>query len=103
MNISSTNAAMSIIGAQKPQAAGGMFSTTPTQSATVQEFQDYAKLTPAQKMRASILKSMGLKEEDLAGMDPAKRQQVEDKIKQMIKARVEENADKKGQLVDVKA
>lgn len=101
MNIASTTAALS--GAQKPQAAGGMFSSAPTQSSAAQEFQDYAKLTPAQKMRASILKSMGLKEEDLAGMDSAKRQQVEDKIKEMIKARLEQNADKKGQLVDVKA
>ena len=50
----------------------------------VDEFEAWAKMTPAQRMRASILASMGLTEDQLKGMDGAKRQAIEDTIKQRI-------------------
>lgn len=68
------------------------------------EFRDYAKLTPAQKMRAAMLGEMGLTEEQLKAMDPKARQQIEDQIKQRIKAEIENDPKlKPGFLVDVKA
>ena len=45
---------------------------------------NYARMTPAQQMRARILAQMKLSEADLKAMSPADRQKVEDKIKQQI-------------------
>lgn len=70
------------------------------------EFLDYAKMTPAQKMRASMLSKLGVTEDQLKAMDPKDRQKIEDKIKEMIKAEIEGpdgNRKAKGALVDVKA
>jgi hypothetical protein len=61
-------------------------------------------MTPAQKMRAAILGSMGLTEEQLKAMDPKERQKVEEKIKEIIKQKVEQAVEKKtGAIVDIKA
>src|ERR1700744_3366277 len=59
---------------------GATTSTTSTTSATggltpkgddvVQQFMDYAKMSPMERMRAQILKSMGLTEDDLKKMSP---------------------------------
>lgn len=69
-----------------------------------QAFDDYAKKTPAQKMRDEILGSMGLTEEKLAAMDPKERAKVEAKIKTLIKQKVEQEAEKKtGVIIDLKA
>ena len=52
-------------------AAGGLTAAPKKKAdAAVQDFLDYAHMTPAQKMRASILKSMGMTEDDLKGMTP---------------------------------
>lgn len=68
------------------------------------EFLDYAKLTPAQKMRAAMLARMGLTEEQVKAMSPEERQKIEDKIKQQIKEQVENDPNmKKGSLLDVSA
>ena len=70
------------------------------------EFLDYAKMTPAQKMRASMLSKLGVTEDQLKAMDTKERQKIEDKIKEMIKAEIEgPDGDRKtkGMLVDVKA
>ena len=79
---------------------------TPAKTAgdkAVQDFMAYAKMTPAEKMRASILGSMGLTEDDLKAMDPKEREKVEAKIKDMIKQKVEESTEKKtGVAVDLK-
>ena len=71
----------------------------------VQNFLDYAKETPAQRMRDSILKSMGLTEADLNSMDPAKRKAVEDMITQKIKDAAEAAAKqgKTGLVADLTA
>jgi hypothetical protein len=37
------------------------------------EFMDYAKLTPAQKMRAAMLAKLGVTEEQLKAMSPEER------------------------------
>ncbi|GGE51936.1 hypothetical protein GCM10007276_31270 [Agaricicola taiwanensis] len=38
-----------------------------------EEFLDYARMTPAERMRDAILKELGLTEEDLEGMEPEAR------------------------------
>jgi hypothetical protein len=58
-------------------------------------------MSPAERMRDNILKSMGLTEDDVNAMSPADRQKLEDKIKALIKQQVEEAAKRKGQLLDV--
>jgi len=57
----------------------------------------WAKMTPAQQMRASILAQMGLKESDLASMSPADRKAVEDKIQHIIQQQMQ-NAMEKGKI-----
>jgi len=74
-------------------------------SSAVSDFLDYAKETPAQRMRDAILKSMGLSEDDLKSMSPEKRKAVEDAIAQKIKDAAEEAAKKgkTGLVADVTA
>jgi hypothetical protein len=57
----------------------------------------YVKMTPAQRMRADILKKMGLTEDDVKAMPADKRQALEDKIASMMKVQME-NAGKNGQI-----
>ena len=68
-----------------------------------EQFLKYARMSPAERMRASILGSMGLTEDDLSAMSAADRQKVEDKIKQMIEQKIKEAQKEKGQLVDFAA
>ena len=68
------------------------------------EFLDYAKLTPAQKMRAAMLAKLGVTEEQLKAMSPDERQKIEDQLKQQIKEQVQNDPNmKKGSLLDVSA
>ena len=69
----------------------------------VQEFMDYAKMDSMERMRANILKSMGLTEDDLKNMSPEQQKAVEQKIEQLIKEQLQKNAGKTGQVVDVSA
>ena len=85
-------------------ATGWSFSAPAKPSAAVQAFLDYQKKTPAEKMRDEILGAMGLTEDQVRAMAPKERAKVEEKIKALIKEKVEEATEKKtGQLVDVKA
>jgi TPP-dependent pyruvate/acetoin dehydrogenase alpha subunit len=64
---------------------------------------DYAKMSPMERMRDSILKSMGLTEDDLKKMSPEQQKAVEQKIEQIIKQKLQQNAGQTGQVVDVSA
>jgi hypothetical protein len=78
--------------------------TAATDKSAKDEFLDYAKLTPAQKMRAAMLAKMGVTEEQLKAMDPKERQKIEDQLKTQIKQQVENDPEmKKGSLLDMKA
>lgn len=57
----------------------------------------YVKMTPAQRMRADLLKKMGLTEDDVKAMPADKRQALEDKIASMMKVQME-SARKNGQI-----
>lgn len=52
------------------------------------EFMAYMEKTPEERLRANILKSLGLTEEDLENLPPEQRQAIEDKIKEMIKEKI---------------
>jgi type IV secretory pathway TrbL component len=69
----------------------------------VQEFMDYAKMDPMQRMRANILKSMGLTEDDVKNMSPEQQKAVEQKIEQIIQQELQKNAGKTGQVVNITA
>jgi hypothetical protein len=95
--INAATAAKPATSSSDPLAAG------PAKSAK-DEFMDYAKLTPAQKMRAAMLAKMGVTEEQMKAMSPEERQKIEDELKKQIKEQVQNDPDmKKGSLLDVKA
>ena len=68
-----------------------------------QEFLDYVKTDPIARMRANILKSMRLTEDQLNAMPPEQRKAIEEKIEQLIKEQLEKNANKPGQVVNISA
>ena len=74
-------------------------------SNAVAEFLAYAKETPAQQMRDSILHQLGLTEDDLKAMSPKDRAKVEQKIADLVKQKGQINRLKKktGVIVDLKA
>lgn len=70
------------------------------------EFLKYAAMSPAEKIRASMLAKLGVTEEELKAMSPEERKKVEDKLKDMIKQQVQNDPDKKdktGQIADILA
>lgn len=98
-------ARLNAVMAPKPAdpASGAGLTAGPEKSAK-DEFMDYAKLTPAQKMRAAMLSKLGVTEEQLKAMSPEDRKKIEDKIKDLIKQQVENDPKmKKGSLLDVSA
>ena len=72
-------------------------------SSVEQQFLKYAQMSPMDRMRANILKSMGLSEDDLKNMSPEQQKAVEQKIKDVIEQQFEKNAGKAGQAVDISA
>jgi hypothetical protein len=71
----------------------------------VQEFLNYAKMNPIDRLRAGIMKSMNITQQQLDAMPPAQKQAVEQKIEQLIKEQLQKNADNQstGQVVDFSA
>lgn len=68
------------------------------------EFLDYARMSPAQRLRASILDALGVSEDDLRAMEPKERKAMEQKIQEMIKAKIEGDPQARpGSLLDVQA
>jgi hypothetical protein len=68
------------------------------------EFKAWASMTPAEQMRATMLASMGLTEDDVKGMSAADQKKVNDEIAKRIKDQVQDDAEnpKKGQIADLK-
>jgi hypothetical protein len=65
----------------------------------VQQFLEYANMTPAERMQADMLSQLGLTEDQFKAMTPAEQQKVEDKIQQMIKQQAEQSNDKRTGLI----
>lgn len=88
--------------------------TSPTAAATKQveqtaeeKFLDYAKKSPAEKIRDALLQSIGVTEEEMKNMTPEQRKEVEQKIADKIKETLEQKAGKgegtSGFFTDIKA
>ncbi|VIO76890.1 hypothetical protein CI1B_67680 [Bradyrhizobium ivorense] len=85
-------------GASGQAASGGLAGDS-----VEQQFLKFAQMSPMDRMRANILKSMGLTEEDLKNMTPEQQKAVEQKIKDLIEQEFQKNAGKTGQAVDISA
>jgi hypothetical protein len=71
----------------------------------VQEFRNYAKMNPIDRLRANIMKSMNVTQQQIDAMPPAQQQAIEQKIEQLVKEQMQKNVDgqSKGQVVDFSA
>ena len=66
-----------------------------------QQFQEYASMTPAQRLHAEMLAKLGLTEDQFQAMSPADQQKVEAKIADMIKKQMSDSNDKRtGMITD---
>ncbi|MBB5046692.1 hypothetical protein HNR60_001440 [Rhodopseudomonas rhenobacensis] len=83
---------------------GSLTKSKPTPQTPEEKFLAYAKMTPAEKLRDAILKSIGVTEEELKNMSPKEREAIENKIKEKIKEAAENQTDKKtGFITDISA
>jgi TPP-dependent pyruvate/acetoin dehydrogenase alpha subunit len=69
-------------------------------SSVEQDFLNYAKMNPFDRIRASILKSMNLTEADLAKMTPEQQAAVEQKIRDAIEKQLKQKGQQPGSLID---
>jgi hypothetical protein len=90
-------------GAAGSGATGSNSASASQDNSVVQDFLNYAKESPADRLRDSILKSMGLTQEQLDKMPPAQRQAIEKKIEDIIKQKLQQNGGQPGQLVNASA
>lgn len=93
--------------------AGGVGSYYPTSGSTSasspvgssspeDEFLKYAKMSPAERIRAAILEELGITEEELEAMPAEAREAMEKQIAEKLKQKIEEATEKKtGMIVDV--
>lgn len=72
-----------------------------------QKFLDYAKKSPAEKIRDALLASVGVTEDQLKAMSPDQRREIEQKIADKVKQEVEKKAANGGSasgfFTDIKA
>ncbi len=72
-----------------------------------EQFLDFAKKSPAEKIRDALLKSVGTTEEELKSMTPEQRKEIEQKIADKIKEEMQKQTAKgestKGFFTDIKA
>jgi hypothetical protein len=106
MQIPSTNAnpfaAPSAAGAAAASPAVGSPSSK-TADDPVQDFLNYVGKTPAEQMRDQILHSLGLTEDQVNAMNPADRAKLEQKVKELVREKVQESTEKKtGMAIDIK-
>lgn len=101
MNISPINP---LLLAGKPVTPTSGKPSTPLKVDAREEFLEYARMSPAERLRAQILEDMELSEDSLAAMDPEARAGVEDEIKRRMLEALTGKADAEpGSLVDMSA
>jgi len=83
---------------------GSASSGSPSSPSVLNELNGYAAGSPAQQMQNEILAQLGLTPAELQKMTPAQRQEIEEKIQQMLKAEMQahEQAAKKGSQINIK-
>lgn len=67
------------------QARSATEATATEKSSAAQEFRDYMAMSDAEKMRAAILKEMGLTEEEFEQLPPEEQLAIEEKIVERLK------------------
>jgi hypothetical protein len=73
-------------------------------STAAQQFQQYASMTPAERLHAQMLAKLGITEDQFKAMSPADQQKVEDKIRDMVKKQLADNNDTRpGMITDKSA
>lgn len=66
-----------------------------------EQFLEYAQMTPAERLRASILEQMGLSEDEIKNMDGQARKEIEEKIRAAIKEKLDQmTTAEAGMIVD---
>ena len=82
--------------AGQPASAG--LATKPTNS-VVQQFLEFANMTPAQRLHAEMLSELGLTEDQYKAMSPADQQKVDEKIRDLVKKQADETNNKRTGLI----
>ena len=94
---------ISPIGAAASARHYSLTETTLKPKTAAQELDEYVKMTPEQRMRADLLKKLGMTEEELAAMSPEERQAAEAKITEMMKELMQPTGERKGSIIDTSA
>jgi hypothetical protein len=68
-----------------------------------QQLLEYANMTPAQQLFASMLGKLGITEDQFKAMSPAEQQKTEDKIRDMIKKQLDNSAQKPAGMITDKS
>ena len=68
-------------------------------NSAVQQFEQYAKMTPAQRLHAEMLAQLGLTEDQFKALPPAQQQKINDQIAQMIKKQMGDTNDTRTGLI----
>ena len=77
---------------------------TKSTNSVVQQFLEFANMTPAQRLHAEMLSELGLTEAQYKAMSPADQQKVADKIRDLVKKQADESNNKRpGLITDISA
>jgi hypothetical protein len=68
-----------------------------------QQFEEYANMTPAQRLHAEMLAQLGLTEDQFKALPPAQQQKITDQIAQMIKKQMDNSNDSRTGLITDKS
>lgn len=89
------------------KAASGVLKAMDTPQSPEEKLLAYAKMSPADKMRASLLSGMGITEEQLKNMSPEQQkdinQKIADQIKQAAQKQIEKGQSSGGFFTDITA
>ena len=64
-----------------------------------QQFEQWANMTPAQRLHAEMLAKLGLTEDQFKALPPAQQQKINDEIAQMIKKQMGDTNDTRTGLI----
>jgi hypothetical protein len=64
-----------------------------------QQFQQWANMTPAQRLHAEMLAKLGMTEDQFKALPPAQQQKINDQIAEMIKKQVGDTNDTRTGLI----
>jgi hypothetical protein len=86
------------------QSSSSLGAQSSQDNSIVQQFMQFANMSPAQRMFAQMLNKLGISQDQFNAMSPADQQKVEQQIQQMIKQQAQDNGDKQsGLITDISA